>query len=78
MVIHYTRKKKTDEKVSTSILETLEELIRLNDVEKYFKHFQKATEMLISLITSKRPVTEFQTVVLPTQLFVRKSSIKKS
>jgi LacI family transcriptional regulator len=43
-----------------------------------FEMGQKATEMLLSLITSKYPVTEFETVVLPTQLFVRKSSIKKS
>jgi len=43
-----------------------------------FQMGQKATEMLLSLITSKHPVTEFQTVVLPTELFVRKSSIKKS
>jgi LacI family transcriptional regulator len=36
----------------------------------------KATEMLLSLILSKRPVTEFETLVLPTQLFVRNSSGK--
>jgi LacI family transcriptional regulator len=35
---------------------------------------KKATEMLIALIESKRPVTEFQSVVLPTELFIRDSS----
>jgi LacI family transcriptional regulator len=35
---------------------------------------KKATEMLISIIESKRPVTEFETTVLPTQVFIRASS----
>lgn len=35
---------------------------------------KKATEMLISMIESKRPVTEFETVILPTQVFIRDSS----
>ena len=38
----------------------------------------KATEMLLNLILSKRPVTEFQTLVLPTQLFVRMSTARKN
>lgn len=37
---------------------------------------KKATEMLLSLIRSKYPVTEFEEIVLPTQLFIRKSSIR--
>ena len=39
-----------------------------------FEMGKKATEMLISLIESKRAVTEFETVVLPTQVFIRNSS----
>lgn len=39
-----------------------------------FEMGQKATEMLLKLILSKRPVTEFETLILPTQLFIRKSS----
>jgi len=35
---------------------------------------KKAVEMLISLIETRRPVTEFETAVLPTQLFIRESS----
>ena len=35
---------------------------------------KKATEMLIALIESRRPVFEFETVTLPTQLFIRNSS----
>ena len=35
---------------------------------------KKATEMLIGLIESKYQVTEFETVVLPTELFIRNSS----
>ena len=35
---------------------------------------KKATEMLIGLIETKRPITEFQKVVLPTELFIRDSS----
>ncbi|WDF56737.1 LacI family DNA-binding transcriptional regulator [Mucilaginibacter sp. KACC 22063] len=37
---------------------------------------KNATEMLLNLINSKHPVTEFETLVLPTELFVRKSSTK--
>jgi LacI family transcriptional regulator len=39
-----------------------------------FEMGKKATEMLISLIESRRTVTEFETVVLPTQVFIRNSS----
>lgn len=35
---------------------------------------KKATEMLIRLIESKYPITEFERVVLPTELFIRNSS----
>jgi len=44
-----------------------------------FEIGKTAAEMLINLIESKRPVTEFETKVLPTQLFIRNSStpIKK-
>jgi LacI family transcriptional regulator len=35
-----------------------------------------ATEMLISLIKSTTPVTQFETIVLPTQLFIRNSTLK--
>lgn len=38
---------------------------------------QTAIEMLIEIIESKRPVTEFETKVLDTNLIVRESSIKK-
>ena len=41
-----------------------------------FEMGQKATEMLLSLIRKKRPVTEFETVVLPTSLVIRDSTIK--
>jgi len=41
-----------------------------------FEIGQKATEMLLSLIRSKWPVTEFETLVLPTHLFERESSAK--
>jgi LacI family transcriptional regulator len=36
---------------------------------------ETAMEMLISLIESRRPVTEFETRVLPTRLFTRESSM---
>ncbi|WP_461451577.1 LacI family DNA-binding transcriptional regulator [Mucilaginibacter sp.] len=39
-----------------------------------FEIGKKATEMLISLIESKRPVTEFETIVLPADLFMRDST----
>jgi len=42
-----------------------------------FEMGQEATKMLISLIKTKRPVTEFETIVLPTQLFLRNSTLKK-
>jgi LacI family transcriptional regulator len=42
-----------------------------------FEIGKTAAEMLINLIESKRPVTEFETKVLPTQLFIRNSSTKK-
>ena len=42
-----------------------------------FEMGKKATEMLIGLIESKRPVTEFETAVLPTQVFIRDSSQRK-
>ena len=35
---------------------------------------QAATELLIKLIESKRPVTEFETVVLQTEIFMRDST----
>lgn len=41
-----------------------------------FEIGRNATEMLLSLISSKHPVTEFETRVLPTQLFIRKSTVK--
>lgn len=42
-----------------------------------FEIGQMATEMLIGMIESKRPVTEFETKILDTQLIVRESSKKK-
>jgi LacI family transcriptional regulator len=42
-----------------------------------FEIGQTAIEYLIGLIESKRPVTEFQTKVLETELIIRESSIKK-
>jgi LacI family transcriptional regulator len=39
-----------------------------------FEMGQKATEMLLNIILSKRPVIEFETLVLPTQLFARSST----
>jgi len=41
-----------------------------------FEIGQKATEMLLNLIRSKNPVTEFETLVLPVHLFERESSAK--
>jgi LacI family transcriptional regulator len=41
-----------------------------------FEMGQTATEMLISIIESKRPVTEFTTKMLETELFLRDSSLK--
>ena len=42
-----------------------------------FEIGQTATEFLIQIIESKRPVTEFETKVLETELIIRESSIKK-
>jgi LacI family transcriptional regulator len=39
---------------------------------------QSATEFLIEMIESKRPVTEFMNKVLETELIIRESSLKKS
>lgn len=39
-----------------------------------FQIGETATEMLISMIESKRPIEKFETCVLPTQLFIRDSS----
>jgi LacI family transcriptional regulator len=38
---------------------------------------QIATEQLIKLIESKRPVTEFETKVLKPELIIRESSMRK-
>ena len=38
---------------------------------------QNATELLIEMIESKRPITEFQSKVLETSLIIRESSMKK-
>lgn len=43
-----------------------------------FEIGQSATELLIQMIESKRPVTEFQTKILNTELIIRKSSLKHS
>ena len=42
-----------------------------------FEMGQVATELLIKLIESKRPVTEFEKVVLQTEVFIRESSANK-
>lgn len=42
-----------------------------------FEMGQTATELLIQLIESKRPVTEFETKVLQTEMFIRNSSAPK-
>ena len=42
-----------------------------------FEMGQKAMERLLNIILSKRPVTEFETLILPTQLFVRASTSSK-
>jgi LacI family transcriptional regulator len=42
-----------------------------------FEIGQNAIEFLIQLIESKRPITEFETKVLETELTIRESSIKK-
>ncbi|MBD0378047.1 MAG: substrate-binding domain-containing protein, partial [Flavisolibacter sp.] len=40
-----------------------------------FEIGQSAIELLIQIIESKRPVTEFQTKVLETELIIRESSL---
>jgi LacI family transcriptional regulator len=42
-----------------------------------FEIGQTATELLVQIIESKRPITEFETRVLETELIIRESSIKK-
>jgi LacI family transcriptional regulator len=42
-----------------------------------FEMGRKAAQMLLSIILAKYPVTEFETVILPTQLNVRQSSAAK-
>jgi len=42
-----------------------------------FEIGRKATEMLLSIINSKRPIIEFENVILPTKLFIRSSSASK-
>ena len=43
-----------------------------------FEIGQVATELLISMIESKRPVVDFETRVLQTELVIRESSTKIS
>ncbi|MGB4844811.1 MAG: LacI family DNA-binding transcriptional regulator [Ferruginibacter sp.] len=43
-----------------------------------FEMGQSATELLIKLIESKRPVTEFEKIVLQTEIFVRNSSARQN
>jgi LacI family transcriptional regulator len=43
-----------------------------------FEIGQTATELLIQIIESKRPITEFENKVLETNLIIRESSIKKT
>jgi LacI family transcriptional regulator len=42
-----------------------------------FQMGQVAIEMLIQLIESKRPVTEYETKILDTELIIRESSMNK-
>ncbi|MEO5995998.1 MAG: substrate-binding domain-containing protein [Chitinophagaceae bacterium] len=42
-----------------------------------FEMGQIATELLIELIESKRPVTEFKNKILKAKLIVRESSVKR-
>jgi LacI family transcriptional regulator len=42
-----------------------------------FEIGQTATEMLIQMIESKRPVVDFQTKIMDTELIIRESSMKK-
>jgi LacI family transcriptional regulator len=41
-----------------------------------FEMGQLATELLLQLIESKRPITEFEYKVLPLELMIRESSLK--
>lgn len=43
-----------------------------------FEIGQTAIEMLIQIIESKRPITDFETKVLDTELIIRESSLKKT
>ena len=43
-----------------------------------FEIGQTSTEMLIQMIESKRPVTEFETKILDTRLIIRESSMSES
>ena len=43
-----------------------------------FEIGQTAIELLVQMIESKRPVTDFQTKVLETNLIIRESSIKEA
>jgi DNA-binding LacI/PurR family transcriptional regulator len=38
---------------------------------------KKAAELLITMIESKRPVLDFETVILPAELMQRSSSAKR-
>lgn len=42
-----------------------------------FEMGRTATELLLNMIESKRPVTDFENIILHTQLIVRDSSVKK-
>ena len=42
-----------------------------------FQIGQVATEMLIQIIESKRPVAEYETKILNTELIIRESSMKR-
>jgi LacI family transcriptional regulator len=42
-----------------------------------FEIGQIATQLLIEMIESKRPIVDFQTKVLDTELIIRESSLKK-
>lgn len=47
-------------------------------VQPAFEMGRTATELLIKIIESKRPIMEFEKIVLPNQLIVRKSTLKSS
>jgi LacI family transcriptional regulator len=42
-----------------------------------FEIGQTATELLVQMIESKRPITEFETKVLDTEMIIRDSSIRQ-